>query len=372
MPHRLIGLLLVLSVAAACGTSAPQTSSHELTIGFVFIADAHDLGYTQAVWEASESLARSMPDARVLREPNVPESGTASEDAMESLIARGATIVFATSYGYRDAAFRVAHRHPDVTVLHQGGIEEQPQIDNFGTYWGTMEEPVYQSGIVAGAATRTGVLGFVAAFPIPAVYNNINAFLLGARSVRPGVTVNVKFTGSWCDPVAQKRAAIALVRVHADVLTQHQDCTRTILDVAEQAGIRSVGYHQDGSEEAPHGYLVGAVWDWPDLLLDIVRTIRHGTFAASAYNHDFRGGLATGVNPLVLSEMSFLVAPKTQALVGAAEVRMRSGWSPFTGPITDRNGRIRVRSGMTPTRAEIDAMDYLVKGVVGAEPSGAG
>jgi simple sugar transport system substrate-binding protein/basic membrane protein A len=235
-----------------------------------------------------------------------------------------------------------------------------------------MEEPVYQSGIVAGAATRTGVLGFVAAFPIPAVFNNVNAFLLGARTVRPDATVHVRFTGSWCNPVAQKRAALALVRAHADVLTQHQDCTRTILDVAEQAGIKSVGYHQDGSEEAPHGYLVGAVWDWSDLLVDIVRTIRHGSFAASAYNHNFRGGLATGDNPFVLSEMSALVSPRTRALVARAEQRMRSGWSPFTGPITDRDGRLRVRAGTTPTRAVIDSMNYLVAGVVGAVPGGAG
>lgn len=372
MLHRLIGLLLVLSFVGACGTTTPHTASHELTIGFVFIADAHDLGYTQAVWEASESLARTMPDVRVLREPNIPESGTAAEDAMESLIAQGASVVFATSYGYQDAALRVAHRHPGVTVLHQGGLEEQPQIDNFGTYWGTMEEPVYESGIVAGAATRTGVLGFVAAFPIPAVYNNINAFLLGARSVRPDVTVEVKFTGSWCDPAAQKQAALALVRARADVLTQHQDCTRTILDVAEGAGIRSVGYHQDGSEVAPEGYLVGAVWDWSDLLVDIVRTVRHGEFATSAYNHDFRGGLATGNNPFVLSEISALVSKGTGARALAAEDRMRSGWSPFTGPIRDRNGRLRVQKGTTPTRAEIDAMDYLVDGVVGEEPGGAG
>lgn len=368
MRNRL-ALLALTVVLTACGADLPRTADQGLTIGFVFIADADDLGYTQAIWEASESLARAMPDANVLRVPDVPETD-AAERAMESLIDRGASVVFATSYGYFDAAVRVAARHPEVTVLHQGGVEEAPHRDNFGTYWGTMEEPVYQAGIVAGAATRSGVLGFVAAFPIPAVLNNINAFLLGARTVRPDATVRVRFTGSWCTPVAQAKAARALIEQRADVLTQHQDCTGTVLDEAERAGVRSVGYHQDGSQRAPDGYLVGSVWSWSDLLVDIVRTIRRGAFATSAYNHDFRGGLASGDNPFVLSEMSTLVSASTRAKVAAAEQRMRGRWSPFTGPVVDREGVVQVPAGTTPTRAEIDAMSYLVVGVVGDLPAG--
>lgn len=353
----------------ACTGLKPKSATSQLIIGFVFIADNHDLGYSQAVWEASESLARALPDTRVLRTPDVPET-KAAETAMEALIKRGATIIFATSYGYRDAAFRVAKNHPEVTVLHQGGLEGSSQLNNFGTYWGTMDEPVYESGIVAGAATKTGVLGFVAAFPIPAVFNNINAYLLGARTMRPDATVHVRFTGSWCTPKAQKQAALALIADGADVLTQHQDCTGSILNVAERAGVLSVGYHEDGSEHAPKGYLVGAVWNWSDLLVDIVRSIRHGSFESSSYNHDFRGGLSTGDNPFVLSEMSGLVKDKTRARAAAAEERMRGGWSPFTGPITDRKGLLRVPAGTTPARAEIDAMNYLVQGVVGAVPGG--
>ena len=358
-------LLVAAALLAACGTPAPRTANRDLTVGFVFIADRHDLGYTQAIWEASETLARTSPDAHVLRMPNIPESGKAAEEAMEALIRRGAAVIFATSYGYLDAAYRVARRHPDVVVLHQGGVEKKPRLDNFGTYWGTMEQPVYLAGIVAGGATKSGRVGFVAAFPIPAVLNNVNAFLLGARVARPDATEYVRFTGSWCDPSAQRRAARDLIADGVDVLTQHQDCTRAILETADEAGIYSVGYHQDGSEVARRGYLVGAVWNWPDLLVDIVRTIRRGAFAGSKYNGDFRGGLATADNPFVLSETTGPVSPATKALVADAETRMKSGWSPFTGPLVDRDGRIRQRDGVTPSRAEIDTMHYLVEGVVG-------
>jgi len=364
-----IALLLVGGLLGACGTPAPRTANGDLTLGFVFIADQHDLGYTQAIWEASETLARTLPDTRILRTPNIPESGKAAEAAMESQIGQGATVIFATSFGYLDAAYRVARRHPDVIVLHQGGIEKSPRLDNFGTYWGTMEEPVYLAGIVAGAATKTGRVGAIAAFPIPAALNDVNAFLLGARVTRPDATEYVRFTGSWCDPTAQRRAARALLSDGVDVITQHVDCTRAVLATAEKAGIYTIGYHADGSEAAPRGYLVGSVWNWSDMLVDVVRTIQRDAFKESQYNGDFRGGLATGNNPFVLSEMSSLVSPETRARVAAAEARMKSGWSPFTGPIVDQDGRVRVRAGVQPTRAQIDHMDYLVGGIVGELPN---
>ena len=34
--------------------------------------------------------------------------------------------------------------------VHQGGLESEPKLDNLGTYFGTVYEPVYTAGIAAG------------------------------------------------------------------------------------------------------------------------------------------------------------------------------------------------------------------------------
>jgi simple sugar transport system substrate-binding protein/basic membrane protein A len=363
--RTLLVAVLGLSLLAVGCSRSDDPGGGPTVVGFLLVGESDDLGYNQAIWEGSLVLARAFPEVRVVRRTQVPETEAAGQ-AMEDLIAEGATIVFATSFGYRDQAYQVAARHPDVVVLQQGNVEGTPGLPNFGTYWGAVYEPVYAAGIVAGAATRTGRLGFVAAFPVTPVFNNVNAFLLGARSVRPDATVHVALTGSWCDPEQQLAAARRLLAARVDVLTQHQDCTRTVLEEAERAHVASVGYHADGSEAAPRGYLVGAVWSWGDTLVDILRTIRHGTFTGSRYDGDYRGGLAHGDNPFVLSELSDLVSPGTRAAVSRAEERMRAGWSPFTGPLADRHGTVRVQAGQVPTQAEVDRMDYLLEGVVGA------
>jgi basic membrane protein A len=364
-----VALSLTLLTTACWRADAGESTTKPMsgTVGFLFVGTRDDLGYNQAAWEGSEAVARALPDVLVLRRANVPESAEA-EHVMEEMIRQGARILFPTSFGYLPFAVAVARRHPGVVVVHQGGVEPSPPPDNFGTYFGAVYEPVYEGGIAAGLATRTNTLGFVAAFPIPATFNNINAFTLGARSVNPRAITRVIFTKSWCDPVQQAEAAASLLADGADVLTQHQDCTATVLRAAEAAGAKSVGYHYDGSEVAPNGWLVGSVWDWRGLFVDIVRSVLSGRFKGSAYNGDFRGGLRTGDNPFVLTELGPGVDPRATSLIAAADARFRGGGSPFAGPLEDQNGRLRVAAGAVPNQAEIDRMDWFVAGVAGKIP----
>ena len=107
------------------------------------------------------------------------------------------------------------------------------------------------------------------------------------------------------------------------------------------------------------------MWDWRRLFVDIVRTISTGHFVESPYNGDFRGELRTGNNPFVLTELSPSAAPGTAERIAAAEASLRAGHSPFDGPLTDREGKLRVPAGVTPSQAAIERMDWWVPGVVG-------
>src|SRR6266446_1763023 len=154
---------------------------------------------------------------------------------MEDMVAKGAKIIFATSYGHKDPGLKVAAAHPDVVVVSQGNFVDGKMPANFGTYFGTVYEPVYLAGIAAGKATKSNKLGYVYAFPIPQTIANINAFELGARSVNPAAQTFVVNTSSWCDPAKQAEAAKSLISQGVDVLTQHQDCTATVTKAAESA-----------------------------------------------------------------------------------------------------------------------------------------
>ena len=352
------------STATDAADGAPGTGG--TAIGFIMVGPRDDYGYNQAVYEASQTLAEEYPELEILTAENVPEDDSAAT-TMEQMIDRGAKIIFATSYGHLDAAQAVAAEHPDVVVVQQGNtIPDGEVLPNDGTYFGTVYEPMYLAGIAAGAATTSGKLGYVYAFPIPQTIANINAFERGAQTVRPDVETIAVATSSWCDPAAQRDAATSLLSQGVDVLTQHQDCTKTVIDAAEAAGAYTVGYHADASSLAPNGWLTGAVWDWAPLYSAIVKTVLAGDFTGSEYNGNYRVGFKTGTNPFVLAGFGPTVSDETKAEIATAQEWLSTPQgSPFAGPVAIQDGTVVVEPGMVPTYAEIDGMDYFVQGVVG-------
>jgi basic membrane protein A len=357
------------STTAAGGSSpsgvTPGTGGS--AVGFIMVGPKDDFGYNQAVYEASQEVGSAFPDLKVLTSENIPETAEAVR-AMEDLIGKGAKIIFATSYGHSTAAEEVAKRHPDVVVVHQGGLVKN-KMANYGTYFGTVYEPVYLAGIAAGSASKTGKLGYVVAFPIPQTLANVNAFEQGAKVSNPAARTTVVFTANWCDPAKQAQAADSLLGQGVDVLTQHQDCTKTIVEKAEAAGKLSVGYHADTSKLAPSGWITGSQWNWGPLYTDIIRTAKDGRFTGSKYNADYRVGLRTGDNPFVQSGYGSVVDDATRARIADATATLKAGGSPFTGPVKDQDGAEKVAAGKTPTYDEIEQMSYLVEGVDGKAPA---
>ena len=164
---------------------------------------------------------KKMAGVKVVEEENVPETD-AVEKTMESMInLDGARLLFPTSFGYFD---------PHILKI-AGEISEGPvralrrAVDRARTrrtsaaISATSTRRSIINGIVAGYATKSGKLGFVAAKPIPQVLRNINAFTLGARLVNPNATTQVIFTGDWSMPVKEAEATNSLIDQGVDVIT---------------------------------------------------------------------------------------------------------------------------------------------------------
>jgi basic membrane protein A and related proteins len=359
--------LALTTTLTACGSddeADTAASADGGTIGVLFVGPRNDYGYNQAAWEGIQELKKELPDVKVLEAENVPETSEASR-VMEKMIKDGATVILPTSYGHYEPAKEVAAKHPEVTFLHQGGPEAVKP--NLGTYFGQIYEAQYLTGMAAGLTTKTDKLGYVVAFPIPQTLLNINAFELGAKSVNPKVKTTVVFTANWCDPAKQAEAAKSLLNQGADVLSQHQDCTKTVVETAERSGAMSVGYHADASSLAPKGWLTGSVWNWGPLYTDMVKTALDGKFAGSKYDGVYRVGIEDPT--IALAPFGTAVSAETKAKVEEAEKAMRAGeMEAFTGPIKDQSGKVVIADGESPTAAELETTDYLVEGVIGNIP----
>ena len=363
----LVGLVSIAALASCGGSDDGNASASggakPLTIGFLYVGPSNDFGYNQAAYQGSLAVEDAFPKAHVEQAENVPETAEA-ERVMEKMIDDGATIIFPTSFGHLDPALNVAKRHPDVTFLHQGGLKT---AENLGTYFGTIYETQYAVGQAAGMATKSNKLGYVVAFPIAQTLLNINAFQLGAHSVNPKATTTVVFTSNWCDPGKQAEAANSLLDQGVDVMAQHQDCTKTIVQTTERRGAFSTGYHADASKLAPKGWLTGSVWNWGPLFVDMVKTIEDGKFKGSKYAGRYRASAKEGV--IQLAPFGAAATPEIRKQVEATYEAIKSGkLKPFTGPIMDQAGKVEIPKGQSPDATALESTDYLVQGVIGKIP----
>ncbi len=356
------------SCTSTAGTTGPGVGA--TTVGFIYVGSTSDFGYNQAAHAGSDALKAACPNLKILEAPETPETSNMVTVA-EQMIGQGAKIIFSTSYGYKDYAVTLAAKHPDVAVLQQGNLITPPVGANINTYFGDVWQTVYLGGIAAAKASKTNKLGFIAAFPIPQTLLNIDAFELGAQTVNPAIQTFTVFTGAWCDPAKQADATNSLFGQGIDVFSQHQDCTSTIIKTAESKGAYSVGYHYDAQSLAPQGWLTGSEWQWGPLYTTMVKTILAGKFSGGPFNTNYTAGFTSKdvASPLSLAPFGPSVTSATKDLIAAAKAKILSGTSPYTGPITDQSGTVRIPAGQTATADQLSSLCYLVKGVVGTVPA---
>lgn len=220
-----------------------------------------------------------------------------------------------------------------------------------------MYEARYLAGMVAGGMTSSNVIGYVAAFPIAQVVRGINAFALGAQSVNPDVEIAVHWTETWYGPSIEQEQAESLIERGADVLTMHQN-SPAVLQVAEEHGKMTIGYHSDMRAFAPTAALTSAVWHWDGLYQLLAEDLLAGSWQSEQIWWGMKEG-AVGLAPLsdrVPAALVEEVERQRQAIV-AGQLRV------FEGPIRDTAGAVQVPSGRLMSDADLLTMDFFVQGV---------
>jgi basic membrane protein A len=68
---------------------------------------------------------------------------------------------------------------------------------------------------------------------------------------------------------------------------------------------------------------------------------------------------------MVVAPFGSAVPPETRTLVTAAADKIGHGYNPFTGPITDNTGVVRIPAGEAWGGDKMGNFDWYVDGVIG-------
>lgn len=324
-------------------------------IAMLYFGARNDGGWTQAFDEARLKVEAALGQ-KIQFVESVPEDASAIKPAAEKFIQRGANIIIGTAFGYSDAFEELAAKHPQVAFLNGSGTTNGANLESF---YGRTYESQYLCGMVAGAVSRTGKLGFVAANPFGVVNWTVNAYALGAQKMRPGATVTVIYTGAWNDPVKERAASMALIDQGADVIGQHVDSPTPQL-VAQERGVYGTGHHRDLRQYAPRATQCSSVWVWDQFLVKELKKVMAGNWhptPSGALIQIRDGGTdIAGLGPAIPKARLAQILAERDAILNGKQI--------YAGPLNDRDGVERVAAGKVLPDAELWKMDWFVKGVL--------
>ena len=326
---KLIALLLAALLVfgmAACGNSAK--GDDELKVGFIFLHDensTYDKNFIDAAVTACENMGVQM-----VQKTQIPESNACYDAAVELIEVEECDIIFADSFGHESFLMQAAEEYPDVEFCHATGTMAHTEgVENFHNAFASIYEGRYAAGVVAGMKLNEMIesgkitadqakMGYVGAFTFAEVMSGYTSFYLGAKSVCPSVTMDVKFTGSWYDEQKEKQAAQALIDGGCVLISQHAD-SMGAPTACETAGVPNVSYNGSTATACPETFLISSRINWVPYFEYMITQVKNG----EAIDVDWTGTLETG--SVMLTELGKNVAAGTQEKLDEVIAGLKDG-----------------------------------------------
>jgi basic membrane lipoprotein Med (substrate-binding protein (PBP1-ABC) superfamily) len=242
-------------------------------------------------------------------------------EALRTYAGQGYDLVFANGFEFQDAAERVSLEYPRTVFIVTSGRRAHA---NVAPLIFRLEEASYLAGMVAGGLTRTHVIGFLGGIELPPIEAAYLGWENGAKAVDPRVQSRKIYLNSFDDAAAGREAALALMRVGADMFHHNADAAALGLFQAakERPGVLVFGANADQSRLAVDRVLGSAVIDLPHAFLLIASEVRSGKFLPRVRVFGLQSGVVSYMpNP----RLDSLVPPQLKARMRAASDSIIAG-----------------------------------------------
>ncbi len=295
----LLAVCMVFTVFTACGGNEEPEAGDKLKVGFIFLHDEQST-YDKNFMDAAKAACEAMK-VEYAQKTQVPESKDCYDAAVELIEVDGCDIIFADSFGHEAFLIDAAKKYPDVQFCHATGTQAHTAgVKNFHNAFASIYEGRYLAGVAAGlklnemitAGTITAdqaKMGYVGAFTFAEVISGYTSFYLGAKSVCPTVTMDVKFTGSWYDEQLEKEAAEALISGGCVLISQHAD-SMGAPTACEAKNVPNVSYNGSTIAACPNTFIVSSRIDWTPYFKHMIECVQNN----KEIEADWTGTIETG------------------------------------------------------------------------------
>ncbi|SEG04764.1 Basic membrane lipoprotein Med, substrate-binding protein (PBP1-ABC) superfamily [Caloramator fervidus] len=331
-----------------------------LKVAFIYASNPENSGWTYA-HELGRRYVQEIFKDQILTDyySNVPINEK-SYDVIKSICEKKYDVIFTTSPIFLNSTVKCAIEYPNIKFFN---CSEYRPYSNVGNYFGRTYEPRFLTGIIAGALTKSNLIGYVATSPTPEVISSINSFALGAKLVNPYSKILVSWTNEWYSKNKNEDADDKLIESGADIIANI-----TIDEnhpITKEYGVYSMLTSIENKK--PIKYLAAPIWRWGIFYEKILKSILTNSIISDIFNNtnkliNFWWGIDSGV--LDIYYYKDFIPLETQKLVEhMKKMIINNLFHPFTGPIYDKEGNLRVEQDEVATLEQILNMDWFVDGV---------
>ena len=269
-----LGAGIALAFAAALSSSGTALAQQKLKVAAIYTVPVEQ----QWVSRIHKALSAAKAGGEIEYVFSESVSNADYERVMRQYAEQGNTLIVGEAFAVEAAARKVAKDYPKVSFLL--GSSGKPQEPNFSVFDNFIQEPAYLSGMIAGAMTRSNLIGMVGGYPIPEVNRLMHAFMDGAKETNPKVKFSVTFIGSWFDPPKAKEAAFAMIDKGADVLYAERF---GVSNAAKEKGKLAIGNVINTQDKYPDTVVASALWNMEPTINLAIKNVKGGTFKAEDY-----------------------------------------------------------------------------------------
>ncbi|MBE7474587.1 MAG: hypothetical protein DPW09_15195 [Anaerolineae bacterium] len=302
-PYWLPGQGTVAEAAEPAESEAPAEAPAEaeamavdiepIRIAIIMPSTISDYAWSQSMFDSLKAIQAAAGEdvveiAYTENMFNVTDAAAAIRDYADN----GYNLIIAHGAQYGASLFEIAPDFPETSfawgTTTNTGAEEG--VTNVFAYEPRGDEGGYVSGVLAAKLTTAKVIGLVGPVDAGDAKLHVDGFLAGVKATDPEVQVNVSFTGSFGDTALAAEAANVQVNAGADVLTGSSQQVVGAIGVAKEKGIPWIGIQADQSPVAPDVVVATALYDWQNLVLEMIKSHQAGELGGKVLQLTFANG----------------------------------------------------------------------------------
>ncbi|HKS07606.1 MAG TPA: BMP family protein [Gemmatimonadaceae bacterium] len=314
---------VLINTFAACGKPAGRSDA-EFRVALLTPGPISDQAWNGGAYEGLLQIRDSL-GAKV---SHIQAAGPGEID--ESLLeygAQGYNLVIGHGYEFQDPAERAAPRYPKTVYVSTSG--DRAAGNAVGLQF-AFEEGSYVAGMIAGATTRSNLVGCIGGTELPTVKQSFDAFAEGVKRVNPRARVVTSYVGNWDDVSAAKEHALAQIGRGVDVIFGNADAAGLgVFQAArETKRARVIGANKDQAPVAPDVVIGSVVIDLPLAFLKVAREVQSGAFTSRVISFDTKSDVVRWVyNPALRDSVPTLARAQVDSVVA----QLRAGTFVRTG-----------------------------------------